>query len=236
MCRYAVKIVCFCLVLLVVQPLFLLWVNVWFDTPGELSHHTHKVWVSLWKTKSPWWSCRSSQSMFMYLVPHITLVGQGVEMNTWKMLLKAVSELLFCPSSFRQGRIRDIKLSSVRPDRSSVHLLLCSRCLKNRWTFRFHMTQIYSSWDYLNLIRSRRWMVELCCHGNHLGNLARVHDIWNSVQYFAFIAHRSIPVPPNRRGTESISSLLRFLVRQVTCSHWKVTFCDGSHLSGKHEI
>ena len=84
--------------------------------------------------------------------------------------------------------------NELRPtDLSSVHVLLCSRYFKNCLTFSFHIADIYSSWHYLNLIRSRWWLAEYCCHGNLLSNIACVHDISKTVQDLAFILHRSSP-------------------------------------------
>ena len=97
-------------------------------------------------------------------------------------------------------------------DSPSVHVLLCTRYFKNRCTFSFHIADIYCSRHYLNLIRSRLWLdEEICCHGNHFGNLARVRNISKAGQDFAFIFHRSIPHSTQKTGELENQLLVLFI-------------------------
>ena len=103
---------------------------------------------------------------------------------------------------------------SDRPtDRSSAHVLLCARYLKinkqtNKNTLNSSLSYcryIHSSWHYLNLIRSRLWLAELCCHGNQLGNFG------SCTQYFKKTVTMWISAPSSfqlrfRFQLESISS------------------------------
>ena len=59
--------------------------------------------------------------------------------------------------------------------RSEFHLHFTNKgnewnIFSQHWTFHFHIADIYSSWHYLNPIRSSLLLAELCCDGNCLGN------------------------------------------------------------------
>ena len=106
------------------------------------------------------------------------------------------------PPPLQQGRIwGTLKWAPTDkpPDHPSI-VILCTWYHKNLWTFSFHSADIYSSWHCLNLIRTRRWLAEYRCHGNHLGNLACVRDILKTVQDLAFTLRRSIPHTAQKAG------------------------------------
>ena len=51
------------------------------------------------------------------------------------------------PAPSIRSEMVDIKMTSIRPttDRSSVHVLLCTRYFKNLGTFSFHIADVYST-------------------------------------------------------------------------------------------
>ena len=100
-----------------------------------------------------------------------------------------ISCLLTAPLTMSESV--DIKMSSVRPtDRPIMcpHTFVSvMRYFKNRWTFIFYIANNYSLWHYLNLIRSRLWLVQFCCHSNHLRDLVCARDVSKTVEQFTLI-------------------------------------------------
>ena len=121
-----------------------------------------------------WWGLNDGQGYQNYVM-QVSCFDSTWRHVMHKTFLVCLSFVVPCPSD----KVGDGGHQNVlRPtDHPSLFFCLRNTYFKNYWTFRFHLVDVDSSWHYLNLIRSRHWLAELCCYGNHLGNLACVRNI-----------------------------------------------------------